>query len=368
MRIDHSYGNIVPREITYRIGRTIDFTSDLAAGRHLAAGWNTIELGRGVWSNGQVAEMAFRIKPKPRGSLFLCVNLTAFLAQTHADLEVDIAANGVGLARWRFDLTHPEDIDHCWRDAVIPAEIASRDEIHVTLQINQPISPIELGLSEDRRLLGIMLHELSISAANRGFLGKVRPSAYPLPRPIDFAADPDARRYLVSGWSITELGRGVWSIGPLAEMAFRIEPKIRGSLALRVNLTAFLAAPHTELAVNVAANGAGIARWRFDLTHSDGIQHSSWREASIPAKIASDDEIHITLQIEHPASPQELGLSEDCRLLGIMLHELSISPAKRDLLGAEKKLPVAAPQTRALHRITAYLRYFIGGLGSIVFG
>jgi glycosyltransferase involved in cell wall biosynthesis len=327
IRIDRSYGKIVPREMTYRMGHAVDFTSDLDARRYLVAGWNAIEFGRGVWSNGELAELAFRIKPKPRGSLFLCVNLTPFLAQSHVDLDVDIAANGVALAGWRFYLSRPEDVQHCWRYAVIPTEIASGDEIYISFQIKEPKSPYELGLSDDPRPLGIMLHELSISAIKRGFTGKIRPSAYCLSTPIDFATDPAARRYLITGWSFIELGRGIWSNGPLAEVAFRIEPKVGGSLILRANLTPFLAAPHEQFDVYVAANGAGIAQWRFDLADADGAQHL-WREANVPAKVAADGEIYITLQIEHPASQRELGLSDDRRLLGVMLHELSILPGQ----------------------------------------
>ena len=158
------YGKIMPRSIAYSLGRTIDFACDVDARRYLIAGWNTTELGHGIWSEGETAELAFHHRPRPKRPLLFRINLSAFVTKEHDDIEVSVAANGVALARWRFSCIHPETIDHSWREALIPANIASTGEIHITLQIDHPMSPWELYLSDDCRRLGIMLHELSISA------------------------------------------------------------------------------------------------------------------------------------------------------------------------------------------------------------
>ena len=338
-RRNRDYGKIVPRPIDCSLGRSIDFAANVDTRRYLTAGWNTTELGRGVWSEGSTAELAFHLRPRPKSQLLLRIHLSAFLTGDHTNMEVQVAANGVALARWRFNLVHPEEIDRSWREVLIPAEIASTGELHITLQIEHPIAPRQLGLSNDRRRLGIMLHELSLSAVDGNvqaslYIGKLLPRsiAYSLDQKADFVTDLDSRRYLVAGWSNTEVGQGVWSDGPIAEMAFEIEPKHTGPLVLRFNLSAFLAEQHADLGVNVEANGVALTNWTFELSHPEEIEHS-WREATIPAEIASQGGIHISLQIEHPISPWELGLSDDRRQLGIRLHELSISavntPPKR---------------------------------------
>ena len=156
--------------------------------------------------------------------------------------------------------------------------------------------------------------------------GKLNPpqDTYSLGRMIDFATEFDARKYLHFGWAGTELGLGVWSHGPAAQLSFRIERRPTKPLLLRVNLSAFVVPEHPTLTVRARIEGLDIAQWTFSIEHPESI-HGSWREAAIPAEVAWNRAFYVTLQIIHPASPRNLGLSGDTRSLGVMLHKLSIS-------------------------------------------
>jgi len=161
---NQDYGDVKGQDAAfYSFGSVIDFVTSIESRRYLSAGWSGTEISLGVWSEGPLAELVFHVNPSPTGSLLLRANLSAFLAATHTDLQVDVSANGIDVARWVFNLAHPEATSHSWREASLPIEIASNNQIRVKLRIDDPKSPWQLGLSMDRRLLGVMIHELSMS-------------------------------------------------------------------------------------------------------------------------------------------------------------------------------------------------------------
>jgi hypothetical protein len=150
-------------------------------------------------------------------------------------------------------------------------------------------------------------------------------NVYSVGQLIDVAAEFSARRYLGSGWAYTELGQGVWSNAPIAELHFRLAQRPAGPLRLRMNLTAFVLKEHPKIAVHVRAEDFDVAKWNFSVAQPERV-HGSWREAPIPAEATRNGAFSIQLRIDEPASPRKLGLSADIRLLGIMLHRFSILP------------------------------------------
>ncbi len=164
-------------------------------------------------------------------------------------------------------------------------------------------------------------------ATAREEYGKLGPAhnLYALGDIVDFASEFEARGYLGPGWAYTELGLGVWSEEPLAELVFRLEQRPAGPLRLRINLTAFVVPEHPDITVHVSAETFDIAQWKFGVAQPDLI-HGSWQEATIPAGATGNGAFSIKFRIDHPASPSRLGLSGDIRMLGILLHRLSITP------------------------------------------
>ncbi|MFZ1220037.1 MAG: hypothetical protein WAO00_12145 [Chthoniobacterales bacterium] len=157
------YGRIPPPHDAYSLGDLIDFASEFDARRYLGPGWGATEFGVGVWSHGPIAELFFRLEQRPAGPLGLRMNLTAFVVKEHPAITVHVSAEDFDVARWSFSLASPERIHGSWHEATIPAAAASNGEFSVKLRIDQPASPRKLGLSADIRLLGILLHRLSIS-------------------------------------------------------------------------------------------------------------------------------------------------------------------------------------------------------------
>jgi glycosyltransferase involved in cell wall biosynthesis len=161
--VSDAYGKIPAPHNTYAVGDVVDFTTSFDARRYLGSGWGRTEVGFGVWSNGPVAELCFRFEQQAISPVRLRINLSAFILKEHPELTVRVSADTLELARWRFSLDQPENIDGCWHEAVIPAEITGRKGFSIRLGIEHPASPRELGLSADVRLLGVLLHKFSLS-------------------------------------------------------------------------------------------------------------------------------------------------------------------------------------------------------------
>lgn len=161
--ISDAYGKIPAPHNTYTVGEVVDFAIAFDARRYLGSGWAPTEFGFGVWSNGPVAELSFRLEQRSPKPLRLRINLSAFIVKEHPELTVRVRADALELARWNFTLAQPENLNGSWHEAVIPPEITGRKGFSIKLGIEYPASPRKLGLSADVRLLGILLHKLSLS-------------------------------------------------------------------------------------------------------------------------------------------------------------------------------------------------------------
>jgi len=158
----NDYGALRSRDISYQLESTINFANKFETRRYLFGGWSKFESAYGIWTVGPVAELAFRIDPKPAKPLKFCISLTPFINSAHPQMSVGVSVNGVAVARWNFSVDRPEDVNQSWRYATFPADAISGSEIRVKLWIENPASPELLGLSNDDRLLGVTLHELAI--------------------------------------------------------------------------------------------------------------------------------------------------------------------------------------------------------------
>jgi hypothetical protein len=146
---------------------------------------------------------------------------------------------------------------------------------------------------------------------------------YALGSTIHFNSDIDARGYLGRGWG-SGRPHGFWTEGPLAELFIRCEHRPDSPINVRIFLTPFLSAGHPQ-AVAISVNGVSLARWDFP---DDEERRPRWRELTIPANLAASDEIAMRLHVDHPLSPKQVGLSEDPRALGVLMHEMILTPEK----------------------------------------
>lgn len=128
---------------------------------------------------------------------------------------------------------------------------------------------------------------------------------------------PEAFASLSSGgWSQQEAW-GVWS--EAGEAAFRFAPHHFPDGASRLILSAhgFVAREHPRIDVGIYLNEVLLKRITFS-RHNREINET----IPIPAAIAYPEKL--TFRIEAPASPEELGISNDARNLGIGLRSLTI--------------------------------------------
>jgi hypothetical protein len=148
---------------------------------------------------------------------------------------------------------------------------------------------------------------------------------YRLGEQIDFSDAYASRCFMRGGWAATEPW-GVWTEGDLAELFLWPDAVPDGPLILRAHVRPFLAGAHDRLSVRVLCCGQEIAEWDFEL----GASGEECRMAEVPPRQGSDSDLplEITFAIDAPRSPNELGLSEDTRSLGLGLVKLSISPAE----------------------------------------
>jgi hypothetical protein len=94
----------------------------------------------------------------------LTVEAQAFLARRHSDQTVDVAVNGVDVAQWTFNRGSAA----LERQILIPPLPAGDTTVIVTFRVHSPRSPKEVGLSKDRRRLGLGICRAMIAPAPDG--------------------------------------------------------------------------------------------------------------------------------------------------------------------------------------------------------
>lgn len=138
-----------------------DATKALGSQHHFGEGWSPVDEGFGIWSDGERAEINFSIAPGASSLVFSAL-VHPFLTEEHSRLDVSLALNGAPVAEWSFDRERTQDRDWSWHHVQLPEHLTSSGEIRIVFSIRSPVSPQELGLSIDRRKLGIALRTLSL--------------------------------------------------------------------------------------------------------------------------------------------------------------------------------------------------------------
>ena len=141
-------------DLRYDCGTLVDFQGGEDGWRFLVDGWSAPE-GWGVWSDGPSASIVFNLASRPGCALKLSAEGFGFCVKGHRRADVELVVGGKLLARWRFFLVRKA----VRRSLIIPVELVST-QIKVTFRIMNPEAPSVLGLSKDRRLLGLALQRL----------------------------------------------------------------------------------------------------------------------------------------------------------------------------------------------------------------
>ncbi|KAE9649396.1 DUF6311 domain-containing protein [Pseudomonas sp. PB106] len=127
------------------------------------------------------------------------------------------------------------------------------------------------------------------------------------------------QRQLVSGWSIPE-NWGTWSQGRRAQIDLRVTPQAR-SIVLEV--MAFVPPQHPAQRVVVSLNGEQVLVTRLTQLHGNQLEIPI--SASIRRHLVDDDRLTLELQLPDAISPEQLGVNDDARVMGVGLKRLSVN-------------------------------------------
>lgn len=135
---------------------------------------------------------------------------------------------------------------------------------------------------------------------------------------VDFGSDGTAAPYMVGGWSQPEPW-GTWTDGDRAVLRLPLAQVPRGAVDIALEANAFLGPGHPELRVSMSCGQTVVAEWV--IAASDVATYS----ASIPERLTADQGVlTLSLNIENPKSPRELGESSDDRRLGLGVRRLRL--------------------------------------------
>ena len=145
------------------LGEEIEFSEGSGAERLLVDGWSPLE-PTGVWTDGEKASLVLELEGAPSGDVELLLAVDPFVTPAHRELRVDVSAGGEGLNTrvfrsrrrfFRFGRRYEP------LRVVLPAAVRdARGRVVIELIIHQPARPLDLGLSEDSRQLGLHLRSL----------------------------------------------------------------------------------------------------------------------------------------------------------------------------------------------------------------
>jgi hypothetical protein len=132
----------------YTVEEPINF-SEVSAQKYLAGGWSYTEPG-GIWSLGNEAAIELNQLP-PDQDLMLALDINPFTSQY---IEISLNGNIIN----KVEISKRMEIN-----MKLPSQFITGENDTIKFKISSPKSPIELGLSNDERQLGILLKTLTVS-------------------------------------------------------------------------------------------------------------------------------------------------------------------------------------------------------------
>jgi hypothetical protein len=144
----------------YTLGTTLRFGRDGDGAKFLGAGWSAPEAGH-TWSDKTTAVIAMRVQ-SAEGPLKLEMRMNGLHKAPQLPAQrVELQANGTKVAEWQV----AEETEH---SAEIPANLMREGgALRLELKIPDATTPKELGMGADERVLGVSLHTLRLTRAEK---------------------------------------------------------------------------------------------------------------------------------------------------------------------------------------------------------
>ncbi len=297
-RIFAAGGVVRPAYATYRLGETIRFGSGGNAALYQMYGWG--EPGAGfTWTIGHRASMVMPVVASGTETLLLEASLSPFVVAGKLERQlIDVYANGEKVAQWNAT-------DTGVFKAVIPTRLIAGGIVNLRFDLPEATSPAELGLNDDRAVLGMQLGTVTLHKL-----------AYNPGETIRFGSGGNAALYQMYGWG--EPGAGfTWTIGHRASMVMPVVASGTETLLLEASLSPFVVAGKLERQlIDVYANGEKVAQWNATDT---GVF-----KAVIPTRLIAGGIVNLRFDLPEATSPAELGLNDDRAVLGMQLGTVTL--------------------------------------------
>ena len=144
----------------YELGSIISFMDSGNAGQFRSGSWGSPE-SWGSWTTGTTADLVLPLPKVPQHDWILTGVVRAYVNDKNPRQEIEVLVNGRPIDRWVF---RDGGLQHI--EVRIPASFVQdyfiKPLIRVTFEIKNPVSPAELGLSGDKRPLGLGVREIMV--------------------------------------------------------------------------------------------------------------------------------------------------------------------------------------------------------------
>jgi hypothetical protein len=264
----------------------------------------------GIWTQGSRSELALALEGTGESDYVLELSLGSICVGPDASLRVRALVNGEGVAAREFRYGDP-----AWH---IQLPVPADGEVDLAFEIEEPRTPIELGWSaDDDRQLGIRLRTMTLVERDRSLRTGEE---------IAFSQGSGAERLLGEGWSDLE-SKGVWTDGERASLVLKLTDAPPGDVELDLAVDPFVTPEHPELRVEASALGeqlgARVFRYRRAIFRLGNARRHL--RVVLPASVRDETgRAVLELRLHDPASPLDLGLSDDSRRLGLNLRGLAV--------------------------------------------
>jgi hypothetical protein len=284
--------------------------ADLSDYGGFGQGWMLYPDQAGVWTEGSRSELALALDGIRESDYVLALSLGSICVGSDASLRVEALVNGERAAA--------RDVSYGDLELRVesPAPVPADGDVDLTLMIEEPSSPLELGWSADDRRLGILVRAVTLEEVDRSLR---------LGEEMVFSQGSGAERLLGEGWSALE-PTGVWTDGEKASLVLKLMDAPPGDVELVLAVDPFVTPDHPELKVEVSAQGEQLGARVFRHRRAvfrPGKAHRPLR-AVLPASVRDETgRAVLELRLHDPAKPLDLGLSDDSRRLGLHLRSLA---------------------------------------------
>ena len=138
----------------YSYNAKISFAQGGDAARYQISGWSHAE-AEGTWTDGGTAKLAFAIPPSEK-DVVLKATMSGFTKAPELPTQsVDVFVNGQQAAHWEIAVKGLVQL-------LIPAAATREGNLQLEFRLAKAASPASLGISADKRQLGLRFYDLEI--------------------------------------------------------------------------------------------------------------------------------------------------------------------------------------------------------------